>query len=217
MPDAELPDAELMRLLKSIADGDEGVVQQILGDAPELATARLSVGASRSAPEDFFLCSISHHVYAGETALHVAAAAHQPHTIAVLVELGADVLAVNRRGAGPLHYAADGIPDLGSSGSDQRTSVEQLLAAGGDPNAQDKGGATPLHRAVRGRCAGAVRALLDHGADICVRNARGSTPLQVAQRNTGRGGTGTPEAKAAQREIIELLFGREQQLADRAD
>jgi ankyrin repeat protein len=74
--------------------------------------------------------------------------------------------------------------------------VAALLAAGADPNATDKSGVAPLHRAVRTRCAAAVAALLDGGADPRLPNRRGSTPLQLANRATGRGGSGSPEAKA---------------------
>ena len=82
-----------------------------------------------------------------------------------------------------------------------------LIEAGADPNAQNMDGATPLHRAVRTRCAGAVRALLDHGADPAIRNKNGSTAMQLALHTTGRGGSGSPEAKAQQQEILLLLQG----------
>ena len=71
-----------------------------------------------------------------------------------------------------------------------------------DPNAIDKSEVTPLHRAVRTRCAAAVSALLDGGADPRRTNNRGSTPVQLATRTTGRGGSGSPEAKAQQAEIL---------------
>jgi len=58
---------------------------------------------------------------------------------------------------------------------------------------------------VRTRCAAAVRALLDGGADPRRTNKSGSTPLQLATHNTGRGGTGSAQAKAEQAQIIRLL------------
>jgi ankyrin repeat protein len=64
---------------------------------------------------------------------------------------------------------------------------------------------TPLHRAVRNRCAAAVGALLEGGADAGRKNKSGSTPLQLALLSTGRGGAGTAAAKAQQAEIIRLL------------
>ena len=64
---------------------------------------------------------------------------------------------------------------------------------------------TPLHRAVRTRCAAAVSALLDGGADVQRTNKSGSTPMLLATENTGRSGSGTPESKAQQEEIARLL------------
>jgi len=80
-----------------------------------------------------------------------------------------------------------------------------LLRAGADPNATDKIGATALHRAVRTRCAAAVRVLLAFGADPRRPNGSGSTPLHLAVQNTGRGGTGSIDARAQQAEIVGLL------------
>jgi ankyrin repeat protein len=80
-----------------------------------------------------------------------------------------------------------------------------LIQAGANPNAPDKLGMTPLHKAVRSRCAHAVRALLDHGADPARKNKSGSTPMVLANHTTGRGGTGSVEAKAQQREIVLML------------
>ena len=81
----------------------------------------------------------------------------------------------------------------------------RLIAAGADPNAVDLGGVTPLHRAVRNRCADAVSALLEGGADPERPNKRGSTPMQLALTASGRGGSGSDIAKAQQAEIVRLL------------
>src|SRR6266853_2768735 len=53
--------------------------------------------------------------------------------------------------------------------------------------------------------AAAVRALIEGGADPRVPNRNGSTPLLLATQNTGRGGSGSAEAKAQQKEILRLL------------
>ena len=81
----------------------------------------------------------------------------------------------------------------------------RLMDAGADPNAVDKGGVTPLHRAVRARCANAVSALLEGGADPRQANSRGTVAMELALKATGRGGTGSPMAKSQQAEIIRLL------------
>ncbi len=83
-----------------------------------------------------------------------------------------------------------------------------LLKSGADPNAFDKSGVSPLHKAVRTRCADAVRTLIDCGADPALPNKNGSTPMLLATQNTGRGGTGSEEAKLQQQEIVRLLEER---------
>ena len=55
----------------------------------------------------FFFPEIAHYLYAGDTALHMAAAGFRRPVAELLVAHGADCRARNRRGAEPLHYAAD--------------------------------------------------------------------------------------------------------------
>ena len=156
-----------------------------------------------------FRPDIGHQVYAGDTPLHLAAAAFRPDTVAALLESGADVRARNRRGAEPLHYAVDGGPGSALwNPARQRETVAALLAAGADPNAFDKNGTSPLHRAVRNRCAAAVAALLDGGADPKMTNGKGSTPLDLTRWTTGRGGSGSATARAQRDEIVRLLVRR---------
>jgi len=199
-------DADLRSLIDAIASGEDKAASAMLAADPALARAALEAGATRAAAAENLLTDIGHYIYAGDTALHVAAAAHRPDMARRLIDLGADVAARNRRGATPLHYAADGIP--GWSGWDperQAAVIACLIEAGADPNAVDKSGVTPLHRAVRTRCADAVRALLNGGADPQARNGNGSTPLMLATRQTGRGGSGSEAARAQQAEIVAML------------
>jgi ankyrin repeat protein len=199
-------DAALMRLVRAIVRSDHASVSQLLAVGPELAMARLTVGASRQRAGTYFLDAIDHHLYAGDTALHIAAAAYEPGVARELVDAGAAVAAVNRRGAQPLHYAADGTAGSARwNPTAQQDTVRCLVELGADPNAVDRNGATPLHRAVRNRCAAAVEALLDGGADPRATNRRGSTPVQLARRTTGRGGSGSAHARAQQQEILGLL------------
>lgn len=199
-------DRTLRLLMERIAAADEAAVRQLLSADPQLARRALADGATRSDAAGHFLTEINHYVYAGDTALHIAAAAHQPEVTCSLLGSGADPSARNRRGATPLHYAVDGT--LGPSASDpepQLAVVETLINAGADPNAADRSGVTPLHRAVRNRCTAAVRALLDAGADAERKTPRGSTPLMLANHQNGRSGSGQPHAKTRQAEIIALL------------
>jgi hypothetical protein len=195
----------LRNLLDAIA-ADATRCLDLLAAEPGLARAKLAEGATRAEATANFLIGIAHYVYEGDTALHVAAAAYRVEVAERLIGLGADVRARNRRGAEPLHYAADGGPGAPHwNPAAQAATIALLIAAGADPNALDKSGVAPLHRAVRTRCAAAVAALLDGGANAALKNASGSTPMMLATHQTGRGGSGSPQAKAQQAEIVALL------------
>jgi hypothetical protein len=200
-------DAVLLALFGAIASQDHPETMRRLDAAPDLAAKSIRIGASRQDPGTYFLIAIHHYVYAGDTALHIAAAAHQPELAASLVARGADPRARNRRGAQPLHYAADGTPGAGfQSRNAQRKIVAFLIGAGAPPDAMDNSGVAPLHRAVRSRCSGAVSALIAHGADPRLMNKSGSTPLHLAVQNTGKSNSGSDAAKTEQRRIIALLL-----------
>ena len=199
-------DSGLMALVRAIAVGDAAAALRLLAASPVLVSAHAEDGATRQAAKEYHLKEIGHYIYEGDTALHIAAAAYRLEIVRKLIAMGGDVRARNRRGAEPLHYAVDGTPGSCTwNPSAQAAIVASLIEAGADPNAADRSGVTPLHRAVRTRCAAAVSALLDGGADVRRRNKNGSTPMRLATRNTGRGGSGSPESKAQQKEIVRLL------------
>jgi hypothetical protein len=201
-------DAALLAFFAAIASRDDVGISRTLDQAPGLATRPLRVGASRQDPRPYFLIPIRHYVYMGDTALHVAAAAHHRVLAETLVARGADVRAGNRRGAEPLHYAADGHPGADFVDSNaQSEMISYLIDAGADPDAIDKSGVAPLHRAVRTRSSAAVSALIDRGADPLLMNKSGSTPLHLAVQNTGKSNSGSEAAKEEQRRIIVLLLG----------
>jgi len=194
---------DLPELIDAVVRGETNIVARLLTNDPTLATMQCGVGGTRQQATDFFFEEIHHYLYAGDTALHMAAAAFRRSAAELLIERGANCRARNRRGAEPLHYAAD---TNTWNPAAQRDTIECLLAAGADPNALDKSGVAALHRAVRTRGSDAVRALLAGGADVRARNGSGSTPLHLAVQDTGRGGAGSERARSEQEKIIALLL-----------
>jgi hypothetical protein len=199
------PKLVFLDFVRLVVNGDIDEVCRHLAASPSLATVPAEIGAARHGPPDFFFTEIAHYLYAGDTALHMAAAAFRRPVAELLVAHGADCAAKNRRGAEPLHYAADANRWDPAA---QAETIEYLLSVGADPNALDKSGVTPLHRAVRTRSLPAVRALLDGGANPRGPNKAGSTPLHLAVQTTGRGGSGSEHARQQQTGIIRLLLER---------
>ena len=196
-------------LIEAIAAADPAAALRLIDNDPSLAAQHLSSGATRAEPRANFLPSLGRHLYAGDTPLHVAAAAARPDLLRRLIAAGADTAAKNRLGASPLHAAASGNPDSPRWDPDaQAEAIAVLLSAGADPNGADNNGTTPLHRAIRTRCAAAVEALLNGGADPAIRTRNGSTPMRLASVSSGRGGSGSPNAKAQQARILDLLERR---------
>jgi hypothetical protein len=190
-------------MIEAIVDNDLSAAKRLLEQDPDLASQLIQTAK-------LYESGIFHWIYVGDTLLHLAAAGYRVEIVRLLLTAGADPNAAkNHRKSTPLHYAADGFltgpawnPDL------QVATIESLIENGARIHSQDMNGATPLHRAVRTRCAAAVRALLKLGADPTMRNKSGSTPFHLAVQNTGRGGSGEPIAVAAQREIIEEFLAR---------
>ena len=193
----------LHRLTKAILEDDRPQVQKLLKADRALATRLFE-------EPKLYQSKIYHWIYVGDTALHLAAAGYRVEIVRLLLAAGADPNAAeNHRRSGPLHYAADGY--LAGPAWDAKRQVQTigvLLDAGADIQAQDKNGAAPLHRAVRTRCAAAVKRLLEAGSDPTLKNKPGSTPFHLAVQNTGHGGSGAIAATNAQREIIQEFLSR---------
>jgi ankyrin repeat protein len=171
-----------------------------------LLTKSPNLGQIR-AKKDYLVESIPHWLYAGDTPLHLAAAALRANSVRLLLENGADVNAQNCRGAIALHYACDPRPNSGGVWDPDAQSrvIDLLMQYGAKVDQADKGGATPLHRAVRARSAAAVGCLLKNGARVDVRLGKsGSLPLHLAVQSTSAGGTAG--AIEEQLLIIDLLL-----------
>ena len=185
------------KLLKAILEDDRPRVDELLKADTGLATRLIE-------RPKLYQSKIFHWIYVGDTALHLAAAGYRVEIVRRLLAAKADPNAAgNHRRSGPLHYAADGyITGPAWDANRQVKTIGCLLDAEANINAQDKNGAAALHRAVRTRCAAAVRCLLKAGANLTLKNKPGSTPFHLAVQTTGRGGSGEKAAKAAQRQII---------------
>ena len=195
-----MPDPHRVLFEAIITDDRAAVRSLVRADAAAMARA--------TAKEGWLERRIDHWIYAGDTGLHLAAAGYRVEIALCLLAAGADPNAANNHRSGrPLHYAADGyVISANWNPKLQVATIQLLVEAGAEIDAPDKNGATALHRAVRTRCAAAVRALLDAGADPTIRNKPGSTPFHLAAQNTGRGGSGAETAKQAQREIIQIFL-----------
>ena len=183
----------------------------LLHEAPQIVSARMK--------RDQLIKSIPHWLYIGDTALHLAAAALNLQAVKLLLKAGADAKTENRRGATPLHYSCDPRPALSSvwNPKEQVAIIHLLLQHGANINQADRGGATPLHRAVRAHSSEAVRQLLEASAEVDGKlRKQHSTPLHLAVRSSGAGGTAG--AIDEQIKIIRLLlqYGANPATPDRA-
>lgn len=198
---------QIAELVDALLADDIDSITGLLTKFPPLACEPFALGANRQESGNYFIDEVGHYIYSRDTALHIAAMTYCVGALAILCDHGADISARNRRGAQPLHYACDGAPSAHIwNPARQEKTVSRLIELGADPNALDKSGVAPIHRAVRQRCTGAVRALIARGADINLRNKSGNAPLMLARLTTGRGGSGTAEAKREQEAIIQLLL-----------
>ena len=189
------------KIISAIVDDDASAAKKVLQADVGLATRPFRTAK-------LYRSGIFHWIYVGDTLLHLAAAGYRIKIVRLLVAAGADPNAAgNHRRSSPLHYAADGfITGPAWDAKRQVQTIQCLLENGADIHLQDTNGATPLHRAVRTRCAAAVKSLLDAGSDPMIKNKPGSTPFHLAVQNTGRGGSGDPAAVRAQREIIKIFL-----------
>jgi hypothetical protein len=117
----------LLPLVRAVVHDDLREVRRLLNMSPLLLRARLHAGATRANAGEFWFEEINHYLYAGDTALHAAAAGYRNGIARELMIKGAEINARNRRGAGSLHYAADGGPGVGGRKAEAQAEMIRLL------------------------------------------------------------------------------------------
>jgi len=135
LPTGDAQEHALQALLRAIASRDRSMTSRLLAESPLLARRAIKVGATRKEASAYHFDEIGHYVYAGDTALHVAAAAYERDIAEELLSKGANVSARNRRGAEPLHYAADGAPASDAWNPDAQYAIVEFLIRAGAPSA----------------------------------------------------------------------------------
>src|SRR5262249_55394881 len=162
------------QMIAAIVDDDAVAAKKLLQADAGLATRLFR-------KPKLYNSGILHWIYVGDTLLHLAAAGYRVEIVRLLLASGADPNAAgNHRRSSPLHYAADGfITGPAWDAKRQVETIHCLLKKGANIHLQDKNGATPLHRAVRTRCAAAVKSLLQAGSDPTLQNKPGSTPFHL--------------------------------------
>ncbi len=142
-------DAKLAALITAVRSADVGEVKKRLSRNRELV----------SAPDS-----------SGSTLLHHAAGFGSVDTMKLLISLGADINAKNKRQSTPMFWAIH-----------EEAKVKLLLDAGAEVNHRNVDGRSALYQAVSlGNANGIVKMLLDKGAGANLATTNGATPLMMA-------------------------------------
>jgi uncharacterized protein len=134
------------------------------GDVPEIERL-VAAGADPNALEGIAVAIM--------TPLQQAALYNHTAAVGALLAAGAHVNGTDSDGNTPLFYAA--------AAKDSSSTIDVLLAAGAALSHASAYGSTALHWAVRWDSLHAVRALLDAGARMYVRNNKGQPPIDMVR------------------------------------
>jgi len=107
--------------------------------------------------------------------LHIAVYTGRAEVVQVLLEHGADVSAKTSLGDSVLHLVF-----VKERVAGREAIIRSLLLNGADVCAKNKSGRTPLHQAVFQDSVGALKLLLEHGADMSATECGGSNVLHWA-------------------------------------
>ncbi len=112
----------------------------------------------------------------GFTALHFACYFASGETSALLLEKGADPVAVSRN---PMHL----MPLHSAASARNAKAAQVLLEHGAGVNAKQEKGWTPLHAAAQNGDQATADILLEHGADPNLANDDGVTAVELAKKS----------------------------------
>jgi ankyrin repeat protein len=189
-------------VLGDVASGDLASVQARIGANRSLLNARRAVwpGTALECATFYGHLPIARYLLgegaqvnegdgSGSPALRQACRGGSYAMVKLLLEAGADAVTPNEWGDTPLMYAATSL-HVGI--------IRSLLAHGcGDIDARDRGGCTALWWACDWELAEAVLVLLKAGADWCIADRTGTTPLAVARRERSKGCVAVLEVSSA--------------------
>ncbi len=82
--------SDFLDFIRHVVNGDIAEVSRRLTASPALATTASDAGATRQEAATYFFREIAHYFYAGDTALHMAAAGFRRPVAELLVAYGAD-------------------------------------------------------------------------------------------------------------------------------
>jgi ankyrin repeat protein len=167
-------------VMAALYRGHQGIVDALVeAGAPLDVFAAAALGRGDVVEAELVKDSkaIDNRAYDGWTALHLAAFFGRTPVVKLLIERGANLLALSTNSISntPLHAAVAG---------GRVESALALIEAGSDVNAPDGGGHTPLHIAAEGGYIPIVEALLHRNANPHAVDAEDRTPLaRAAARN----------------------------------
>jgi ankyrin repeat protein len=198
--DPHAAEAGYSALHAAVLRGQVALVEALLEHGAEVDAPVEHGTPGRRFSADF---SIRHQLI-GTTALWLAAKYGEPEAVRILAEYGADPFVMSQRGTTTLQ-AAMGMPGSSLEGrrdrigneppdatAEERITLELahiILDFGVDINAADRRGDTALHDAVRKNFPSVVEFLAARGANLNMANARGQTPLELAETDQTIQGT----------------------------